>query len=98
MLLSVTPKQTHEEQPPMLKSLYRRCLSGVIKTAAGIGFYICRHTMPPPLPSILAGDYKDSQDSYQKIFHIWIIIHDDGGLAYQREVPACITVLHHMTL
>ena len=80
-----------------LRYLYGRCLSGVIKTAADMDFYICRHTTPPPLTSILAGDHEDSQNSYQKKFHIGIVIHDDGGLAYQWKVPACMIPLRPMS-
>jgi hypothetical protein len=43
--------------------------------------------LPAVLLSVFAGDYKDPQDAYEKVLHIRIVIHDDGGLPYERKVP-----------
>ena len=50
----------------------------------------------PDLPtlilwSILTGDHKDPQYTYEQVLHVGVVIHDDCCLSYEREVPASST-------
>ena len=40
--------------------------------------------------SVLAGDDKDAQYSYEKVLDVRVVVHDDGRLAYERQVSARI--------
>ena len=45
--------------------------------------------LPHKVPwSILTGDHKDPQYTYEQVLHIRIVIHDDRRLSYEREIPA----------
>jgi hypothetical protein len=38
--------------------------------------------------SLFAGQYKNTQDAYEQVLHIGVVIHDDGSLPNHRQVPA----------